>query len=52
MKSAGSKTIKHDSVAGYYGAVGSSKPPFNKAASLPKNMKKPFLKRLVEWLTA
>lgn len=26
-------------------------PPFNKEAALPKNMNKPFLKRLVEWFT-
>lgn len=51
MKTNGSKRIKHDSVPGYGGGIGSSKPQFNKEAALPKNMNKPFLKRLVEWFT-
>lgn len=51
MKSDGSKRIKNDNVQGYGTVLGPNKPQFNKVAALPKNMNKPFLKRLVEWFT-
>lgn len=35
-----------------YVSAGPNTPPYNKLAALPKNMNKPFLKRLVEWFTA
>lgn len=52
MKSEGSKHLKYDSAPSWAGISGGNTPTFNKKAALPKSMNKPFLKRLVEWLTS
>lgn len=51
MKSDGSNKIKHDAVSGYGACTGPTKPPPSKVPLLPKNMNKPFWKRVKEWWT-
>jgi hypothetical protein len=50
MKTPGSKRLKCESGGEWSSGIGGITPPQSRVQLLPKNINKPFIKRLLEWL--